>query len=89
MKTFESLTDYNETECDSCHEALNEYEEIDPCNIDGRVFCDSCGSEYIRSRCGTFRSVSDMTAELAIEHGWDLYRQAAFAVHPIKSVKHI
>ena len=89
MKTFETLTDHPETECTSCHETLNEYEELDPCVLDGRLFCDNCASEYIAFRCGTFRDLSDITEELVNEHNWRLYNRASFDVHPIRNIKHI
>jgi hypothetical protein len=89
MNPFETLTDHPETECTSCHEALNEYEELDPCVLDGRLFCDCCASEYIAFRCGTFRDLSDITGELVNEHNWSLHNQAAFIVHPQRRVNHI
>jgi len=61
-------------ECSGCFNDLNEAETFDPCIIDGRIFCDSCASEYIAFRCGTLRKVSDMTHELRmnLNNGYDL-----------------
>lgn len=52
------------TTCDSCMKSLDEWEVDDSCEIDGRIFCDKCASEYIAFRCGMFRDVSEITKEL-------------------------
>lgn len=58
------MTDHKYTECSSCYRDLNEYELEDPCDIDGRLFCDRCASEFIAFRCGTLRNCADMVKEL-------------------------
>ena len=53
--------------CDSCYDILSECEQDDPIEIDGRIFCDSCGSDYIGHRMPV-RKVSAMTHELRMEN---------------------
>ena len=78
------MTDHKYTECSSCFKDLNEYELLDPCDIDGRIFCDKCASEFIAFRCGTLRDVSDMTHELRIANAPTVH----YDMEPIHMVMH-
>ena len=53
------------THCDcGCGQRLEYFEIDDPCVIDGRVFKDSCASEYLRAK----HPVSEMTHSLKMQH---------------------
>lgn len=54
--------------CDSCYNPLNEFEQDDPIEIDGRIFCDRCAGDYITFRCGSIRKVSAITHELLLSN---------------------
>jgi len=51
--------------CDSCGDKVSGYAAIDPIEIDGRLFCEYCGSMYSNLRMdGYLDSVSDKTKKL-------------------------
>ena len=77
------MTDHKYTECSSCFKDLNEYEIDDPAEIEGRIFCDACASEFVKLRCGNLRNCADMVKELRMENTLRLYDLA-----PINEVFH-
>ena len=51
--------------CSSCGDTVSGYAAIDPIEIDGRLFCEYCGSMYSNLRMdGYLDSVSDKTKKL-------------------------
>ena len=39
-----------EYQCDACGKIIDGYAALDPCIVDGRIFCDSCASDLTTLR---------------------------------------
>jgi len=73
-------------ECDCCKKILNRYEELDPIEIDGRLFCDACAANamYLRLE-GFVKEASGRTKKLVADYNRKMWDK----VIPWRGVKHI